>query len=336
MFLLTPLLLLAGVNAPGAIGAQSAELKFAPKMGVELTRSFERQTQWKMDSLEITVDGVPTKSPDIKQRLLTDYRVEVQDQIASMGRGRPTNLVRKFTGIHFQRKLQLQDQAGQREVLEHGRSALLGKQVEFILKAGDEGWKRIAKDVAPEVLAGLAEDMDLRAFLPSKPVAVGDAWQVPTDAFRALHRPAGDLDLRIVEEAAGAPAEDSARAEAASFEPELVGSIQAKLVEFAQTDGRSEARVALRIDLRALEFESTQDKGSFGTEVETTRRQHHYKLQGQLIWNQDTNHLRSLALDGSVQLRERTTGEQAYIGENIKFERDGTFSGTASYRIHIE
>ena len=47
-----------------------------------------------------------------------------------------------------------------------------------------------------ELLTNLDEDMDLRALLPAKEVAKGDAWDIDTKSLKSLLLPGGDLKLK--------------------------------------------------------------------------------------------------------------------------------------------
>jgi len=139
------------------LGGDKVELRFAPAEGSEVRRT-------------ITIDQGAAP--------LTTHRVlRTLDQYRKVGDGRPLLLRR-----HFE----------QTELPFEGTSVVYT----WIPEEKAYGKYYDAREGSELALRDLAEDLDLRALLPTEPVAVSEAWSLPVAGLRDVLAPLGDLDLR--------------------------------------------------------------------------------------------------------------------------------------------
>jgi len=183
-----------------------------------------------------------------------------------------------------------------------------------------------------ELLDGLDEDMDLRAFLPDKPVAKGDSWDVEPAAFHAVLWPGGRL-----------PFHDADKDEPDEIEHELNAALYASLdgdakVTYAgqrEEDGVKVFVLHVKADLSRTgesvpsnEY-TTEHGGAPGAKV---KGEFTTQVEGDLLWSVEHAHLISLTLEGKAAVTEGVSYERG--GQSVEMVRK--FSGTTRYSFAVE
>src|SRR5262245_64226621 len=182
------------------------EVHYEPEKGLKVTRTCETSSEFELEWDSVTVDGEEQLDPAKKSScsLSIEEKFVVSDELVAVGSGRPEKLARTFDELQQQQTYSETRFDG--EVIERTQKStcdLEGKRVAFTWNADDERFDvQAAADqkLDAELLDGLDEDMDLRAFLPDKPVAKGDSWDVEPAAFHAVLWPGGRLPFHDADE----------------------------------------------------------------------------------------------------------------------------------------
>ena len=185
-------------GAPHA--ARSETLRWAPRSGASLKRTFEAHHRLELSSATLTVDGQEIEGEETPEwRIDYSERVAVTDRIGDLGAGVPLELERTFDELWTE--VRHAGEVFEEEESSRSSSPLEGVTVRFLW---DEDEERHAveseEELDEELLGGLVEDMDLRAFLPADEVAEGDTWEAGPRAFLDYMWPGGQLGFRDDEE----------------------------------------------------------------------------------------------------------------------------------------
>jgi hypothetical protein len=314
------------------------EVRYAPEKGLKVTRTCETSGEFELGPESVTIDGEERLDPAKKSSgsLSIEEKFVVSDELVAVGSGRPEKLARTFDELHQQQTASETRPDG--EVMEQTQKLtcdLEGKRVVFTWNADDERFDvQAAADqkLDAELLDGLDEDMDLRAFLPDKPVAKGDSWDVEPAAFHAVLWPGGRL-----------PFHDAAKDEPDEIEHELNAALYASLdgdakVTYAgqrEEDGVKVFVLHVKADLSRTgesvpSSEYTSEHGGapgVKVKVEFTTQ-----AEGDLLWSVEHAHLISLTLEGQAAVTEGVSYERG--GQSVEMVRK--FSGTTRYSFAVE
>ena len=296
-------------SLPGAVltVTDPVALRFAPAEGSAWTRTLvaSHTTEWQ--GLEVEMDGrqVPQEYlPDFDLVATRDYRIVVHDQYVAMAEGRPARLRRHYEEVDckgtqdFEMKQPMGGGGGggDGDVSDSSKGkadcVLTGHTVEFAWEEGQGGFAASWHGEAPEaaVPKGLDEDMDLRALLPARAVAVGDTWQVKGAALKGLLIPGGELGLAWPEELKDfnqkQPREEAVDGEVTLELEGLDDSADAHLARIVFT---GEARTD-----QTLEGDLSHSPVVQGKATETARTT--FKVSGTLTWDLKAGLVRSLEL----------------------------------------
>ena len=260
----------------------------------------------------------------------------MSDELVAVGSGRPEKLARTFDELHQQHTVSGTGPDG--ELMEQTQKLtcdLEGKRVVFTWNADDERFDVQAaadQELDAELLDGLDEDMDLRAFLPDKPVAKGDSWDVEPAAFHAVLWPGGRL-----------PFHDADKDEPDEIEHELNAALYASLdgdakVTYAgqrEEDGVKVFVLHVKADLsRTGEYvpssEYTSEHG--GAPGAKVKLKFTTQAEGDLLWSVEHGHMISLTLEGQAALTQGISYE--WKGQSVEQVRK--FSGKARYSFAVE
>ena len=172
------------------------EIKFAPEEGSVLRRTFEVKHF-------LALKRSATKTGDLEevgQRTFEVRNVETMqtsDRIFSVAEGRPVRMRRYFDRGLLDGFAELSESGRAMNLRAYGESRLKGKSVLFTWVPEDAVYGRFfdAVDGVEEDLAYMREDLDLRAFLPERPVDIGDSWEVSPTAMGDALSPGGLLSF---------------------------------------------------------------------------------------------------------------------------------------------
>jgi len=313
------------------------DVRYAPEKGLEVTRTCETSSEFELESVSVTVDGEQRPVPgNPSGSLRLEEKIVVSDELVAVGSGRPEKLARTFDELHKQQTSSEPRPDG--EVMEQTQKLtcdLEGKRVVFTWNADDKRFDvQAAADqkLDAKLLDGLDEDMDLRAFLPGKPVAKGDSWDVEPAAFRAVLWPSGRL-----------PFHDADKHEPDAIEHELNAALYASLdgdakVTYAgqrEEDGVKVFVLHVKADLSRTgesvpSSEYTSEHG--GTPGVKVKVEFTTQVEGDLLWSVEHAHLISLTLEGKAAITEGVSYETN--GQSVEMVRK--FSGTTRYSFAVE
>ncbi|NOT31214.1 MAG: hypothetical protein HOP15_12270 [Planctomycetes bacterium] len=313
------------------------EVRYAPEKGLKVTRTCETSGEFELESESVTVDGEERPVPGNPSGSLSiEEKTVVSDELVAVGSGRPEKLARTFDELHKQQTISGTGPDG--EVMEQTQKLtcdLEGKRVVFTSNADDKRFDvQAAADqkLDAELLDGLDEDMDLRAFLPDKPVAKGDSWDVEPAAFHAVLWPGGRL-----------PFHDADKHEPDAIEHELNAALYASLdgdakVTYAgqrEEDGVKVFVLHVKADLSRTgesvpSSEYTSEHG--GTPGTKVKLEFTTQAEGDLLWSVEHAHLISLTLEGKATVTQGVS----YPVRGQLVEQVKKFSGTTRYSFAVE
>jgi hypothetical protein len=314
------------------------EVRYAPEKGLKVTRTCEMSGEFELGPESVTLDGEERLDPRKKSSgsLSIEEKFVVSDELVAVGSGRPEKLARTFDELHQQQTYSETRYDG--EVIKQTQKLtcdLEGKRVVFTWHADVKRFDVQAaanQKLDAKLLDGLDEDMDLRAFLPDKPVAKGDSWDVEPAAFRAVLWPGGRL-----------PFHDADKHEPDEIEHALNAALYASLdgdakVTYAgqrEKDGVKVFVLHVKADLSrtgecvASSAYTSEHGGAPGakTKVEFTTQ-----VEGDLLWSVEHAHLISLTLEGQAAITEG--GSYEVRGQSFKKVRK--FSGKTRYSFAVK
>ena len=313
------------------------EVRYAPKKGLKVTRTCETSGEFELESVRVTIDGEQRPVPgDPSGSVSIEEKFVVSDELVAVGSGRPEKLARTFDELHKQQTVSEPGPGG--ELVEQTQKLtceLEGKRVVFTWNADDARFDvQAAADqkLDAKLLDGLDEDMDLRAFLPDKPVAKGDSWDVAPAAFHAVLWPGGRL-----------PFHEADKDEPDAIEHELNAALYASLdgdakVTYAgqrEEDGVKVFVLHVKADLSRTgesvpSSEYTSEHGGapgVKVKVEFTTQ-----AEGDLLWSVEHAHLISLKLEGKSAITQGIS----YPVRGQSVEQVKKFSGKTRYSVAVE
>jgi hypothetical protein len=236
---------------------------FAPEQGLTLKRTIENRMTLDLEDMTFDLDGqdMTAMMGGLPEMSFTNtMNIAVTDTFVATADGRPAKLERTFDTIGSNTVVDVA-MAGEGESDETPMtSELEGAKVvftfdeeagEFVAKWADEAETRDA-----ELLEGLEEDLDLRAFLPGRDVEVGESWDIDAMTLASLVMPGGSLGLKPEEMSEDGPDmgefEDMFTEMFAQYEEAFSGLLEgerkATYEGVRDVEGRSLAVITLKLD----------------------------------------------------------------------------------------
>jgi hypothetical protein len=314
------------------------EVRYAPEKGIKVTRTCETSSEFELVSESVTVDGEEHLDPAKKSSgsLSIEEKIVVSDELVAVGSGRPEKLARTFDELHQQQTMSGSGPDG--KVMEQTQKLtcdLAGKRVVFTWKSDDKRFDvRAAADqkLDAKLLDGLDEDMDLRAFLPDKPVAKGDSWDVKPAAFRAVLWPGGRLPFHDADKD---EPDEIERVLNAAFYASLGGDAKVTYAGQREEVGVKVFVLHVKADLSrtgecVTSSEYTNEHG--GAPGAKVKGEFTTQAEGDLLWSVEHAHLISLTLEGKAALTQGVSYEMG--GQSVVQVRK--FSGTTRYSFAVK
>jgi hypothetical protein len=314
------------------------EVRYAPEKGLKVTRTCETSGEFELESESVTFDGEERLDPAKKSSgsLSIEEKFVVSDELVAVGSGRPEKLARTFDELHQQQTASETRFDG--EVMEQTQKLtcdLEGKRVVFTWNADDKRFDvQAAADqkLDAELLDGLDEDMDLRAFLPDKPVAKGDSWDVEPAAFRAVLWPGGRLPFHDADKDEPDEIEHALNA---AFYASLDGDAKVTYAGQREEHGVKVFVLHVEADLSrtgesVASSEYTSEHG--GAPGAKTKGEFTTQVEGDLLWSVEHAHLISLTLEGQAAVTQGVSYEMR--GQSVEMVRK--FSGKTRYSFAVK
>ncbi len=325
------------------LGTTAERIEYRPAEGITIAKKAEIENHASLDEMSMTMDGQDMSSMmgSFEMTIETTHSVSVNDQYASMGEGRPARLKRTFDAISSTTHLTMRNQmTGDTDQDMPGSSELEGLSVVFAWNE-DAGEYDVTfaegTEGDEELLENLAEDMDLRAFLPDQEVAVGDTWKVPVEAAKAVFAPGGALKV-VPEES-----DDFGPTPGSNMSPdEMIGDIDgeilAELTGIREEDGKRLAAIKIKLDVNSANdlSEKLQDlddempEGMPTPKIQSMDLEFEFKGEGELVWDLGLGLFHSLDLSGDVAMVMDMAMSLDIQGGEKQIEQSMSFSGTQS------
>lgn len=334
--------LLRTALAPLALFALAAplaqdELAFGVAADTTLVRTLESKYTMELDSMSLAMNGeVVTEEflPEFEIHVEHTERCVVTDAFEAVEGGGPLRVLRTFDELGAEEKSRFSGEGGDEDDDAEYESALEGKTVLFTWDAESEAFEAAFADGSEgdgELLAGLAEDMDLRRLLPERPVAEGDSWEIEGRVFECVLDPGGELGL---EETESEEADTTGTDEA--LRANLTGTVTATYQGTQEEEGVRLAVIALEVDTsthadRELGPEELEEGGSGTGRIESG-----FQLAGELRWDLAHGHAISLELSGTSQLTTKQTLREEFEGETMEQEQTMVFAGEMTITMRFE
>jgi hypothetical protein len=340
--------LAAGAVAIATPRRSEDTLTFTPKKELELRKEFVESSKWRLSELETIVNDSPVAGPVPTMDGETTRKLVVLDRYAELGAGRPKSLTRKFEELAGDHSFDFEVQGLSDSIQLRLSSPLVETKVEFTREGDSEATKaNFTGDASgdPLLLAGLVEDLDLRAFLPDEDMGVEDTWEIAPERFARVIAPGGALHfgpdkggvpasdaldpLEIVSTALFALAENTA-------EPE--GDVTVTWVETKQVEGRSVAVLEIDWDSRSkgvLAERAAEMLAASGASSQRTDVAVNVLVicegEGKLLWDLAARHAHSFELELRTSYEAELFWSQGGQRNGYKFKLSGESKLAASF-----
>lgn len=284
--------LLAGSLAPrpcetAASGAQS--VRFAVQRGTVLRKTFGIESKATIRDMTTTVGGVVQNGGDVASKNIyaeQSRRLVVLDRYGEEAGGRPEQLYRTYEQLSGEKLDRMPLMSGGEPEQKKISSDLEGKTARFDWNEVSQGFSASIEGESEVDPKGLAEDMDLRVFLPGKDVKPGDTWKIDAASFDEIFTLGGDLGM---DEGANR-----------SFERQLAEILQGDIdVTYEALDERGQATLAIEAD---LPFDGRIPDQRSGTPMNVKGD---VTMKGRLVWDVEGGHFRRFDLGSRMDLSMR-------------------------------
>jgi hypothetical protein len=339
------------VLAPVLLAASWALDKpsYAPKAGNTVTKSYTVEGELELEDMSLEVNGqdVSAMAGQMEMAMKTQMKLIVTDTYEAMGSDRPAKLKRAFDEISSNTHVsQSNPMMGDQESDIPLTSELEGRTVVFTWDdaAADFETAFATDEGDPELLTGLAEDLDLRGFLPPGDVAEGDTWQVPTEAVKHALAPGGDLRLRPETMGEMMGMDQFSQNDLVG---ELEGDFEATYAGTREEDGVQVAVIKLKIDatsaqdltermsgIREQMKEQVPEGVDVDVDISAFDSEYEYEAEGELLWNVEAGMAHALHLSGEVRVIMDISMSMTMAGQGEQaMEISQTLAGTSTIAL---
>jgi len=182
------------------------EIAFAPAEDAALEKRFTVSIAQELDELSILAGGTDVSGMigDFDVTLTVDTALTVLDTYGASSGGSPESLTRTYDEIGLEVSTDYVSEMGSGTESQTVESDLEGETVVFTRRDGGDGYDvAFEKDEGDDrLLEGLAEDLDLRAFLPPGEVEEAEEWTIRPNALKSVLAPGGALGMGAAEDGA--------------------------------------------------------------------------------------------------------------------------------------
>jgi len=280
-----------------------ASIRFAPKEGLTLTKTFVQKSVATLDSVELTMGDESQEVEEVPEiKIDSTETIVFEDTYTGMGDGRPTKLTRKYEELGRTR-----DQSTPDEDISTEESSELADLTVIYSWDDDDEVFTVAFDDDSDGDEDLLEptwcDADLLGFLPEGEVDEGDTWDVEIDAWRHVLEPGGDLTFLDEDGESNSDEIDDEISES------LDGDIECEFKGFREEDDVRVAVIAVTIELTGegdLESELEVEDEHLTSATQTRTVSIDTELEGELLWDVAAGHMVSFSAVGetTVEMNE--------------------------------
>jgi hypothetical protein len=323
------------------------QIAFHPAQGSTFTKTFNLMTEMTMDEMSLVLDGKEvSEGMELEMDSKTEMIVAVTDEYVTMAGGRATKLKRTFDQLASSTTGSASNpMTGTKDIDLEGESGLEGKTV--IFSWGTDGYQIAFDESTPadgELLEGLEADMDLLELLPSNEIGRGDSYSIEPNALRGLFIPGGALKI---EAAAGAADEMGTSGAPDEMLGEFEGKATGTFGGVHEEGGAQLATIKLVLDVSSnkdiSEYVSEQmekapkpDGMDIEMDLDSSDIEHHFRGEGELVWNLTQGVLKSLELSGEVEDSVDTVMSIAVMGKTQNIENSVRLSGSQTVVVSVE
>lgn len=335
--------------ALAAFAAPDDRLEFAPEEGSTLTKTFTTTGSFALDDFSMTMNGEEFDPAMMGAEVdLDDISVEgsftlvVTDEYIGVSDGQPTELLRTYDS------LSAEFEAGTGESGAEDAEEIEGAVVRFKWNDDEGAYDRVleegGEDAEEEDLAMLAEDLDLRALLPSRAVSADATWTVDSDELGALLLPGVDVSAaqeRMMEEMGEEIPIDMSEYVDGMFEEMAITCTYAGMRD---VDGTEVAVIELASELEGS-FDLTdilmaaieEEMGDVGMEMDIAIViDYAMELEGELLWNAAAGHAHSMQFDAETAVDLVGEMYMDMMGEEMDMTFNAEMSGEISREVTVE
>jgi len=338
-----------------AFGLPTDSVIFGPEAGSKLTKTFAFAMELELVEQNTILNGEesPT-SMEMKSTSRQEIKVVVTDEYMNLRDDAPIEFRRSFDELEFEEATRLSlERMGEEKVGDlhaSGISALEGKTVVFSWDDDNEGYtKGFEQGGDEDLLKGLAEDMDLRVFLPEDEVQEGDKWKIEPNGLIDILFPGGDFAFTMESDGdePPMPAMDPKNSPYPRewFTGQIEGDLTAKYVGTCEVDDIKVAVIEITVKIiaardmtdflsRTILDEEAPEGMSMSVDhmaVDTT-----LDGTGRLLWDLGGGHLHTLELRAKVERFSDSAVLLDIGGEALKVEETSEHSGIIKVFASVE
>jgi hypothetical protein len=317
------------------------QLRFHPADGSRLALDYERVLELELTDTSRSIiyddeEQPVEEDPGPEVRLSETESIRFADTIG-MADGDIVSLRRTFEHISNTYTQQISSPDTERIETENvGTSKLEGVTLNFVRDSDTDDFRVTFADGSSALDEQLLIDLDPRAnlagFLPGAAVDVGDSWEVEIGSFVNMTNLGGDLKVIQEGEEDG---EDSAEY-GRIFDDNLKGRIVARLKEVSDAAGERVAKISIEMALTTAIDLATQVDSEEATGQEEESHAIELDLDGELLWNLDTEVAHSLEISGDVEIAIRSKSSYEFNGHTMVIEESQDLDGTIQYSASFE
>jgi hypothetical protein len=286
---------------------------FAVASGTSVRKSIDCSMELELDGVLMTLGDqelpeAMAEAFDISFSEVDTY--VVLDEYRAVADGRPKELLRSFETLEEHEVNHRSMPGSEPEDTDETReSELVGHTLRFAWNEESESydvtWVGEAGD--EELLAGLEEDMDMRALLPGGPVSAGDTWELECKAVLGAMPPGGRL---------GFPEDDE---DEFDFEEAFEGTAGATYAGIREEDGVRLAVIEIELEGKA---ETTKEEEGATQEFVLA-----VECDYELLWDLAAGHARSLEVTGGIGAAILISSKVEVEGQVVPLEIEIELSG---------
>ena len=330
-----------------ALAAQDAEIRFAPSVGLALSKTLLVRHEMSLVEMGSTREGSPLMREDVGGWLMSGTRLAWVDEYLRVAGGRPEQFRRTLTRFEGNARMTVTGGRTGEESTRHV-SPLGGVAVLHTWVPEEGTWGRCYDQLIgdEELLEALDGEGDFLGLLPPGPVAVGATWQAEPNALKSLFAPCGNTAAepsaggyfqRMVEVGLGGDLADV-------LDRDLAGTVEVTFAELREVEGRR-----LAVLRAAFSVSSERDRTrTYVTGMPKEERREASELQravvtwladgtAEILWDLEAGHTAGASAEGNETFTaEVFKASSAEGGAPVNISQRTTYSGklTIDFNVH--